>query len=655
MTKLLSVSMIAAMAVLAPSVVSAQSVKLAPPMQRVESEEGSNIEIGENQAWYGYYKGNEPISGFGVGFPNIEQDVNNAIFVSGTDPICKGKTIKGLRFKIQGVGDISNISGWLSAELNVPVDENLIASVAVDEADVIDGAWTEVLLPEGYVIPEEGVYAGYSVHTTSAIHTSQFVGFTTSDRIAPDGALYNFETGFMSGWQSYGDRMGKLCYQVLLEGDFSENALTAEDFGDHYVVKGEKKDVTLKLTSIGAAGVDNFSYVIKTDGVEGEEQEVVLDEHFDLFGGSFEVEIPFYSDEKTRKAEKTFVITKVNGQPNGASSDVASASGSLVTLMKSSARKALIETYTGTWCGWCPRALVGNEKLEGMYGDDLIVIEAHVGMDNYSDPMVTAPYSELQDDRRGYPTSLFNREFVGDSYSGLTREEVFTSPSVVDAVFNSVAEGEISLTAEWTNEDKTKIKASSEVAFMYDTDDAHYGVAYVVKADGLSGEGEEWMQTSFYMYFAEDAAYAAGTELGDDFRFWLDQKEELVAGVVYNNVAVAAYGLESGLPESVSAPIIAGEKQSKDYFISLSNNHLVQDKSKLKVVAMLIDKESGRVVNAAECKVSDLTGVGAIDSDKELVKEIGRYNLLGQPISAPQPGVNVVVYSDGSVKKVIEK
>ena len=647
--------MIAAMSVMAPSVVSAQSVRFAPAMQRVESEGGTHIEVGENQAWYGYYKGNEPIAGFGIGFPNVEQDVNNAIFVSGTDPICKGKTIKGLRFKIQGAGDISNISGWISAELNVPATEDLIASVSVDEADVIDGAWTEVLLPEGYVIPEEGVYAGYTVHTMSKTRPSQYVGFTTSDADAPDGALYNFETGFMSGWQWYGARMGKLCYQVLLEGDFTENALTAEDFGNHYVVKGESENITLKFTNLGSAGVDNFSYVVKTDGVAGEEQEVVLDEHFSLFGGSFEMEIPFKSDDATKKADKTFVITKVNGQPNGASSEMSSASGTLTTLIKSSARKALIETYTGTWCGWCPRALVGNEKLEEMYGDDLIVIEAHVGMDEYTDPMSIAPYSELKNDDRGYPSSSFNREFVGDSYSGLSRDEIFQSPSVVDAVMNGVTEGEISVKAEWANDGQTRIKATTDLTFMYDTDDAHYGVAYVVKADGLSGEGEDWMQKSFYMYFAEDAEYAAGTELGDDFRFWLDQNDEVVAGVVYDNVAVAAYGLESGLPESVSAPVIAGETQTMDYYMSISNNILVQDKSKLKVVAMLIDKESGRVVNAAESVVTGLSGVGAIDSDDSLVKEVGRYNLMGQPVSNTQSGVSVIVYSDGSVKKVIGK
>ncbi len=41
-----------------------------------------------------------------------------------------------------------------------------------------------------------------------------------------------------------------------------------------------------------------------------------------------------------------------------------------------------------------------------------------------------------------------------------------------------------------------------------------------------------------------------------------------------------------------------------------------------------------------------------INSDK---KEIARYNLLGQKITTPQRGINIVKYSDGSVEKVLVK
>lgn len=649
MKKIYFISALALLCVTDPA--SAQTVKMSPievPATRTESESQTT---GENQVWYGYYKGNETISGFGVGFPK-EQYVNNAIFVDGKDPVCKGKTIKGLRFKIQGAGDIDGISGWLSAELNVPVDEDLIASVPVDENTIVDGAWTEVMLPDPYVIPEEGVFAGYTVHSYSTTHASQYVGFTTNDGIAPDGALYNFETAFMSGWQWYGARMGKLCYQVLLEGEFNENAMAASDFGNHYVVTGETTEITVRFTNKGTAGIDNFTYAIVTNGVEGPETEVILDEHFDLFGASFDMPITFSSDETTALATKEIIIKKVNGQVNG-DPDMGKASGSLVTLAKAPSRKALVETYTGTWCGWCARAFVGIEKLKEMYGEDYIAIEAHVGMNNYYDPMTIAPYTELQDNSRGYPCSVFSREYAGDPYSGLTKEEVFEAPAAVDGILNGIAEAEVSLNAEWANADKTRIKATTDVTFQYDTDNAHYGIAYVVKADGLSGEGEDWMQANFFMYFAEDAEYAPGTELGDDFRFWLDQPEELVGGMTYDNVAVAAYGLSEGLPESISAPIVTGQPQTSEYYISMANNPLLTGNEKLSVVAMLIDTESGRIVNADECKIDGGSGIFTINGENKESVEIARYNLMGQPVKAGAKGISIIVNSDGSTKKVI--
>ena len=630
---------------------SAQTVKIAPYQAPSTLSEDATGAVGENQIWYGYYKGNEPIAPFGVGFP-MEQYVNNAIFVDGTDPVCKGKTIKGLRFKIQGAGDIDGISGWLSAELNVPVDEKLIASVPVDENTVIDGAWTEIMLPEPYKIPEEGVYAGYTVHSNGSTRESQYVGFTTNDRIAPDGALYNFETAFMSGWQWYGDRMGKLCYQVLIEGDFVENSLEASDFGNHYVVSGESADISVKFTNTGTSGVDNFTYAIVTDGVEGPETEVILDEHFGLFGASFTLPVAFPADENTAKAAKEIIIKKVNGKPNGAS-DMGKASGSLVTLAMAPARKALVETYSGTWCGWCPRAFVGIDKLKEMYGEKYIAIEAHVGMRDYYDPMTIAPYTELQDDSRGYPASVFSREYAGDPYAGLSREEVFAAPTAVDGILNGVAEASVSVNAKWANSDMTRILAATDVTFQYNTDDAHYAIAYVVKADGLSGEGPDWMQTNFFSYFADDREYAPGTELGDDFRFWLDQPDELVGGMIYNDVAVAAFGLAEGLPESISVPIVAGSTQSSEYYISVANNPLLTGKEKISVVAMLIDNETGRIVNADECKLDSGTGIQAVDGMDNNVVETARFNLLGQPVKAGTKGISIVVNSDGSTKKVI--
>ncbi|MDE7189093.1 MAG: hypothetical protein K2N96_03000, partial [Muribaculaceae bacterium] len=101
-----------------------------------------------------------------------------------------------------------------------------------------------------------------------------------------------FETAFMSGWQSYGARMGKLCYQVLLEGDFYDNAITVSDFGKYYTVSGSDVTVSVPAVNMGKAGVTDVDYIIVSEGVAGEEKHLELNTEYDIFGGSFNLNIP---------------------------------------------------------------------------------------------------------------------------------------------------------------------------------------------------------------------------------------------------------------------------------------------------------------------------------------------------------------------------
>lgn len=47
----------------------------------------------------------------------------------------------------------------------------------------------------------------------------------------------------------------------------------------------------------------------------------------------------------------------------------------------------------------------------------------------------------------------------------------------------------------------------------------------------------------------------------------------------------------------------------------------------------------------------DTTGVDKVTTRSD-VKEISRFSLAGQRLAAPTKGMNIVLYSDGSIKKV---
>ena len=49
----------------------------------------------------------------------------------------------------------------------------------------------------------------------------------------------------------------------------------------------------------------------------------------------------------------------------------------LSTLEHFIPRNVVVEEFTGTGCGWCPRGLVGMEKLRQTFGDRFIGIGIH--------------------------------------------------------------------------------------------------------------------------------------------------------------------------------------------------------------------------------------------------------------------------------------
>ncbi|MCD8288270.1 MAG: hypothetical protein LUC18_05455, partial [Porphyromonadaceae bacterium] len=54
-------------------------------------------------------------------------------------------------------------------------------------------------------------------------------------------------------------------------------------------------------------------------------------------------------------------------------------------------------------------------------------------------------------------------------------------------------------------------------------------------------------------------------------------------------------------------------------------------------------------------KADETSAISSLDADEAEKVEVARYDIMGRQIAAPQKGVNIVRYSDGSVDKVIEK
>ena len=108
------------------------------------------------------------------------------------------------------------------------------------------------------------------------------------------------------------------------------------------------------------------------------------------------------------------------------------------------------------------------------------------------------------------------------------------------------------------------------------------------------------------------------------------------------------YGIDNSIPSTVV------EEASNEFSVefNLADYAAIQDKSKLNIIAFIIDKTNGRIVNSDYKKIGNDTGIDTVEDGYDAY-EVARYTIDGNRIASPQKGVNIVKYSNGKIKKVI--
>lgn len=86
----------------------------------------------------------------------------------------------------------------------------------------------------------------------------------------------------------------------------------------------------------------------------------------------------------------------------------------------------------------------------------------------------------------------------------------------------------------------------------------------------------------------------------------------------YNYVARAIVGGYTGLAGSLPSDIIAGETYSQDFFYNVPTDY---DVAKMKAIILLIDNQSGAILNGAKQELL-FNGINLVSSD---VAEVGVY------------------------------
>lgn len=656
------------------------------------------IEVGDGQMWFGYVD-DENI--YGIGLSN-NCDYHLAAYIPCKKIAGKGATIDGVSFVLRST-KAKNVTAWVSTKLPEPGSYETYAKGAdleykeVDASTLSQTDYNEVAFSKSYEIPEGGLYVGFSFviegmpeePDDSDISDEDYYGWWyeevyypwlmenyndamplyASDNIEQkDGTMLlasNYyddlyrEYGYQSyvGWEDYSDYYC-LALKALIGGDkFLKNAVSVKDLGEKYVLTNSDVEFPLTLTNSGKNSVENFTYEVAINGEKVAEKTITLANPITSILASATETVSFNVGETSGAKNIELTVTKVNGEVNELD---AKAKGTIFALSESAQVKPLVEEYTGTWCGWCPRGWVGLEKIANDFEGRAITVAVHNG-----DPMEIDEYEPvIASYVEGFPSMLINRVGNVDPYYG-SGFEAYGVKKEVEAAVQGFSPAAISVKAQWADAEQTKIKIDTESKIMFDEAEPSFAIGYILVADGLKGTGRDWAQANYY-------SGDAGNAYGDEELMKLVEMDAYILDMEYNHVAVAAWGATNGVEGSLVGQVKAGvpmastfeadlnglligtDRRSSDPQDHVTVIDLIKEKP-LRVVAFLINKTTGEVVNADETAIGDYdeTGIRVVNGKTSV--EMLRYNATGQRITAPQKGVNIIKQSNGKTVKVLVK
>ncbi|MBQ2164097.1 MAG: hypothetical protein II445_06285, partial [Muribaculaceae bacterium] len=139
----------------------------------------------------------------------------------------------------------------------------------------------------------------------------------------------------------------------------------------------------------------------------------------------------------------------------------------------------------------------------------------------------------------------------------------------------------------------------------YDMVNPNYGIALVLTNDGMKGSGSSWAQANYYNTEPATDSYMSDWYGAGNY----------ISGLTYNFVAVAAWNIKNGFDGSVPTSVVVGEPNKFTYLADLTAPqtengtipiNVIQDKEQLKVIALLIDRSTGHIINAAHTTIKPM-------------------------------------------------
>lgn len=589
------------------------------------------------EGWlWGYYRGNS--------MDDIREIVvsdgaakYSALMLVPTE-VLKGTKVKGVRFAC--TEDMGDVTFWIREYRD---GENLASKTIKSE----EGKFIDAIFDQPYAIPDNSIF-GECLSSKYVIS----VGYTFNSKSDPvfsvaGDCLYESGIGFTEPNDNvmwfHQTRGGDHALQLILDKELPEEGALAKWNSKNVVIKaGDKGTAEITVANNSKNKLSDIDYTIDT-GTSSQSGHIV-----------FEKPLPAGIDVKGTvkvqfKASSTiamntfadFKITKINGKDYN---DNNLTHLTTITCSKEGTRRTLVEEYTATGCLLCPRGTAAIEALTKKVGEKAVVLGIH--QFNNNDPMYLDGKNYFDNQCYLFPSVILDRN---DSQDPGTIIDTF------DGINSKPTYADVEVSGCW-NEDGTAVEAYADIIPL--TNNMGVKVAFVLKADGLTGPEAEWAQSNAYAwdnpdnyenlpFYEELKKFMQGGEYGE---------MSPIEGFVHDNVVIASSYKNSNTEVPPLTNISDGQTKRCSYTIPLNVNDILKKAiipEKVSVVAILEDKD-GKVINAAEALVKPCsTGISGTQADK--VKVTKTYTIDGRETNGTVKGINIVKMSDGTVRKVMVK
>lgn len=320
---------------------------------------------------------------------------------------------------------------------------------------------------------------------------------------------------------------------------------------------------------------------------------------------------------------------------------VYSQTNTISNLAYETTKHVVIEEATGTWCVNCPRGILAMEYLESIYGDLIIPITIHSSSESGSDPFNYSKYTSALG-LNAFPSGLVNRIDTVYSPTSIDANQLYhfdsedgnqTFYDIAKREFNSYAIADVAIDKAIYDVNNKTVQISGNVNYALNMNSLNHNIAFVVLEDGLvdyQANGHYGSTDPLLGKFGKGGEYGTATP-------------KITFVDVARKVPNDNFAGESGfIPVSVTA----GQPVAFNKVFSLPEN--VTNWDNAKVVVMLIDANTERVLNAAKLKMS----AGTAGINDATVSENG-ITISGENGSISVNGgsdLNVTVYDvSGSV------